>query len=209
MSCHNIEASSNCGDNDANDVFLAQIRECFGRVAYSHKTHEKQVDILIKKDTFWRWVQIILSIVASGSFIATFNDLFGYEKAWSLIGAILSALLAAINLCFKNFNYGKQAQGHKEIASQLWDVRETYISLIADLMAGSINIKDARETREKLQTKLSDIYKKAPQTASKAYTKAQKALKFNEELTFSSDEIDVLLPDRLRLKDGKKNHDNI
>jgi hypothetical protein len=209
MNDHNIGSASNCGDNNTENILLEQIRECFGRVAYSHKTHEKQVDILIKKDTFWKWVQIILSVVASGSFVATFNDLFGYEKLWSLAGAILSALLAAINLCFKNFNYGKQAQWHKEIAVQLWDVRETYISLISDLMAGGMNIEKARKTREKLQTRLFDIYKNAPQTFQKAYTKAQRALKFNGELTFSSDEIDILLPDKLRLKDGKKNHDNI
>lgn len=36
---------------------LAQVRESFGRVVYSHKTHEKQADISFSK---YRWQQGIL-----------------------------------------------------------------------------------------------------------------------------------------------------
>jgi len=44
------------------------------------------------------------------------------------------------------------------------------------------------------------IYKFAPITSTKAYSKAQKALKINEELTFSDKEIDQFLPEELKLK---------
>jgi hypothetical protein len=182
------------------EILLAQIRECFGRVAYSHKTHEKQADIFRGKDTFWKWVQIVLSVTASGSFLATFGDLFGCEKFWSLLGAILSALLATINLYFKNFNYGAEAKRHQDTAVQLWNIREYYLSLVADLTAESISIDEAKKIRDKLQMELSVIYKNAPRTTSEAYAEAQNALKFKEDLTFSSAEIDMLLPDKLRLQ---------
>lgn len=45
------------------------------------------------------------------------------------------------------------------------------------------------------------IYKGAERTISKAYDEASKALKVNEELTFSIEEIDKLLPKELRKKD--------
>ena len=188
--------SENCNNEE---ILFAQIRECFGRVAYSHKIHEKQADILVGKDIFWKWTQIILSVLVSGTFFITLIEFFGYKKWFSLSGAVLSALLAAINLCFKNFNYGTEAQKHKEIAVQLWNVRETYISLITDLTAKSINLDTAINRRDKLQIELADIYKNAPRTSPKAYVAAQKALKFNKELTFSQREIDMLLPDKLRL----------
>lgn len=35
---------------EAHDEYLlAQVREAFGRVVYSHKTHEKQTDLCFKK----------------------------------------------------------------------------------------------------------------------------------------------------------------
>ena len=61
-------------------------------------------------------------------------------------------------------------------------------------------LEDARQIREKLQQELVVIYEKAPQTISKAYREAQKALKLHEELTFSDDEIDLFLPKTLKKK---------
>ena len=46
---------------------------------------------------------------------------------------------------------------------------------------------------------LSKIYENAPRTSSEAYNMATKAL-HDEELTFTNDEIDKLLPYSLRLK---------
>jgi len=188
-------------DNEA--LLLAQIRECFGRVAYSHKTHEKQSDILLNKEVFWKWVQIILSVIVSSTLLLTIVDLFGCLKLMSLLGVILSMLLAAINLCLKNFSYGAEAQRHKEVAAQLWNIRETYISLITDFMSKKISYEIVINVRDKQQDMLTNIYKNVPRTTTKAYKAAQEALKFNEELTFSQKEIDMLLPYVLRLE-GKK-----
>ena len=204
-----LNTESNHCNSSNEEILLAQIRECFGRVAYSHKTHEKQTDILICKDSFWKTIQIILSVIISGTLLSTFTELFGYGKYWVLIGAILSVLLAIINLHLKNLNYGIVAKQHKEIAVQLWNIRERYFSLIVDLISKSVDIEIATKEREVLQDKLADIYINAPRTNSKAYKMAQKALKFNEDLTFSAKEIDMLLPEKLRLSNGGKKNDNI
>jgi hypothetical protein len=202
ISSFNLQ-QNNFGD-EQKEILLAQIRECFGRVVYSHKTHEKQADIFRGQDTFWTWAQIVLSVVASGSFLATFSDLFGCDKWFSLLGAVLTALLAAINLYFKNFSYGAELLRHKETAIQLWNIREAYISLITDLTTMSICIEKAKVIRDELQNKLLEVYKNAPQTTTKAYAKAQNALKFKEDLTFLPNEIDMFLPDKLQLKSKKE-----
>ena len=59
-------------------------------------------------------------------------------------------------------------------------------------------VGDVITKRDELQKKLGNIYKGCPRTNSKAYEAAQKALKENEELTFSDEEIDKLLPTRIR-----------
>ena len=201
------ESSSDNGKNE--EILLAQIRECFGRVAYSHKTHEKQADIFISKDKFWKTVQIILSVIVSGTLFATLTELLGHGKSWILLGAILSVLLAILNLYLKNFNYGLEAKEHIGIATQLWNIREHYVSLIVDILSKSIDVENAQKDRDIIQEKLTNIYENAPRTTAKAYKMAQAALKFNEELTFSTKEIDMLLPELLRLTKGSKISDNI
>lgn len=52
-----------------------QIRECFGRVVYTHKTHEKMADRC--GATLWRYkcAQIAVSaLTASGAFSAVFIE---------------------------------------------------------------------------------------------------------------------------------------
>ena len=58
---------------------------------------------------------------------------------------------------------------------------------------------DARGRRDSLQEEAAEIYADAPRTTAKAYVMAQNALKEREDLTFSTREIDLLLPKTLRL----------
>ncbi len=184
-------------------ILLSQIRECFGRVAYSHKTHEKQADIFIFRNNLFKWIQICLSVVTTGTLFPTLLEICPEAKFWlTLISAILVTILAGINLYLKNFNYDSKAQQHHDTAVQLWNIRESYLSLITDLTIDTFtDVDQIRKNRDILQKQLSDIYKNAPRTTEKAYLKAQKALKLNEDLTFSSKEIDMLLPTELRLNE--------
>jgi len=191
-------------NNSAKELLLAQIRECFGRVVYTHKTHEKQSEIFVRNEKFWKGVQIVLSVIVPGTLIVTLGRLFGYEKIWTLMGLLLSVALAVVTLYFKNFNYGVEIQRHKTIAIQLLAIRESYVSLINDVMANCIDFDLARKNRDDLMRKLENIYVNAPITSQTAYKKAQKALKLDEELTFSSNEIDKLLPEELRLNKNKE-----
>jgi hypothetical protein len=77
-------------------------------------------------------------------------------------------------------------------------VREAYLSLLTDIRDSSLTLSELRQRRDSLQERLHKIYHNAPHTDDKAYEKSQKALKENEELTFSDEEIDVFLPKPLR-----------
>ena len=82
-------------------------------------------------------------------------------------------------------------------------MRESYVSLIADLMSSEIADADARTRRDELQETTREVYSSAPRTSTKAYGRAKKGLKYNEELTFSSRELDLMLPEALRLNEGE------
>lgn len=66
------------------------------------------------------------------------------------------------------------------------------------MQSENVSPKEITKKRDKLQEKLSGIYKGSPRTISKAYKEASKGLKVNEEMTFSDEEIDLLLPTSLR-----------
>lgn len=176
----------------------SQVRESFGRCAYTHKTHEKMAERHAAR--LWRvkWVQIILSALttcgAVGVVFAKEQPLYAYS---TLVMSLLTLLVTGY---VKDLNPGELAQKHRETASDIWNVRESYLSLLADIRDPAIPMAKLRERRDDLQKMLYKIYRAAPHTDGKAYGEAQGALKDNEELTFSDEEIDKFLPAELRRK---------
>jgi len=141
--------------------------------------------------------QIVLtSLTASGVIATVFSDQF-LLKIMASACAALSTFLA---LYQRGFDPGTTAQKHRDAASNIWNIRESYLSLLTDLSNGDISDADARVRRDMLQAELSVIYAGAPQTSSTAYLAAQKGLQRDEEFTFSDEEIDKFLPNSLRKK---------
>lgn len=188
---------------DRDPYLLAQVREAFGRVVYSHKKHEKQADICFTRHRWQQGVLVVLTALSSGTFLAAVVGLVGSAVLTGLVTSFIALLISGISLAAKTFKFEEESNSHRGIASRLWDVRESYISLIADLMSGTITDSAGRERRDELQQAARDCYDVAPRTSSKAYKRAQDGLQNNEEMTFTSHEIDLLLPEALRLGEGK------
>jgi hypothetical protein len=182
---------------------LAQVRESFGRVVYSHKTHEKQADICFSKHRWQQGVLIALTAISSGTFLVAVVGVLGDPVLTSLATSSIALLVTWISLGAKTFRFAEESDAHRGIASRLWDVRESYISLISDLMSGDVSDEQARARRDELQEATRAAYAEAPRTSSKAFTRAQKGLKHNEEMTFTPREIDLFLPEALRLDEGE------
>lgn len=184
------------------EYLLAQVREAFGRVVYSHKVHEKQADLCFTKHRWQQGFLVAFTAISTGTFLASVLGLVGNPALASLATSAIAVVVSALSLAAKNFKFGEESEAHRDIASRLWDVRESYLSLIADLMSGATQSVDARARRDELQATTLKAYTDAPRTTSKAYGKAQDGLKNNEELTFTSRELDLFLPEALRLNEG-------
>ena len=180
---------------DSRDFVEAQLRECYGRVVYSHKGHEKCADILLSRLSTIKLWQIILASVTTGSFISVF---FGTGDVGAAIGVVVSTTLLVLNAYTKDYDLGELAQRHRQSAADLWLIREEYLSLITDLRVGDESLENVRLRRDALLKQLHAVYSGAPSTTVRAYTEAQKALQQWEEMTFSEEEIDKLLPSKLR-----------
>ncbi|EPE0614829.1 SLATT domain-containing protein, partial [Escherichia coli] len=169
-------------------VLEGQIRECYGRVVYSHKTHEKCSDILLSRLSSIKFWQIILSALTTGGFLATF---FGAGEVGTGVGIVVSTLLLILNAYTKDYDLGELAQKHKQAANEIWLIREKYLSLLTDLAMGEKPIEQLQSERDSLLESLHSVYSGSPSTTFEAYKKAQDALKNKEDLTFSEEEIDA------------------
>lgn len=176
-------------------LLVAQIRECYGRVVYSHKAHEKAADIYFARLHGIKIFQIILSALTTGSLL---YHLFSGNKTGTIIAAILSTILFVVNIYTKEYNLAELSQKHHDAAQKLWGIRESYLSLLTDLRSNTLNNKTIREKRDVLQDSLNHVYTYAPRTFKQAYEQARKGLHIHQEMTFSEEEIDRLLPEKMR-----------
>lgn len=84
----------------------------------------------------------------------------------------------------------------------MWDVRESYVSLLTDFEI--LSKEEIRRQRDELQGAVSKVNRQYPGTDDKSYAEAQNALKNEEEQTFNEGEIDELLPTGLRNKESNE-----
>lgn len=175
-----------------------QIRECFGRVVYTHKTHERMADRCAESLRTYKIIQITLSALTSAGAVSV----LARDDTWIEISTVIVSFLTLFVAAYiKNFDLGAIAQKHRDAASKLWNVRECYLSLLTDLPR--LPHDGAIERRDELQAMLAALYIGAPQTNGKAYSDAQDRLKNKEDMTFSDDEIDCFLPLSLKRSGGR------
>ena len=172
-----------------------QLREMYGRAAYTHKTHEKMADGYVTRYRVIKTIEIMLSSLATGSLLLA---VLGDSKPGTIVGAALSTVLLGFTLYFKEASLGEQAQKHTVVASKLWGIRERLLSLLVDMHDGRAD-DEVRLERDRVNAELEDIYKNAPRTSAKAYEAAQRALKTAQELYFSDEELNKMLPKVLRV----------
>lgn len=177
-----------------NSALEGQLREMYGRAAYTHKTHQKMADNYVTRYKRIKVAEIALSAATASSLLMA---IFGDKPIGTIIGAVLSAIQLGVTLYFKEASLGEQAQLHTEVGAKLWGAREALLSLLVDLQDGR-PLAEVRQERDRLNTSLESIYKAAPRTNSKAYAAAQKALKEAEELFFTDAELNKMLPKQLR-----------
>lgn len=177
------------------DSLFLQIKEACGKVIYTMTCHFNMAERLDKKSKRLKIIQIALSAITSGGFVAL---LISAENVAAWIGAACSLVLLALNSYMKDYDISMEIKAHLETANALWHVREQYISLLTDF--DSKEEEAIVKKRDELTAECASIYNSSPQTDAKSYAKAQEALKNKEAQYFSEEELDMMLPENLRSK---------
>ncbi|MEC5165963.1 L-fucose isomerase-like protein [Flavobacterium sp. PL11] len=175
----------------------SQIREIYGRVVYTHKTHEKCADVLKERNDCLKITEILLSAFTTTSILVV---IFDEGFVFQVLAALFSTLLLCLTLYFKDNNLLALAERHKQAALDILEIREKLLSLLVDIRIGNKNLDEFQLERNKINERLVNTYRGAPKTINKAYKVASIALQKNEEFTISDVEIDKFLPETLKKK---------
>lgn len=183
-------------DIDDSQKLLGVVRELYGRVAWTHKTHEKDREIWSRRVCLTRWVNVVL--IGITSILATVGAIYNSQGAF-VVTSIFGAVSTAFVVYQLSFNAEETEAKHRMVAKRLLYLRDQYLILIQEAMSGRTSIEQLQNKLESLHREASIVYEYAPDSSSKAYSAAGEALKAKEEFTFSREEIDMLLPEDLRL----------
>lgn len=167
----------------------AQIEEACGKVIYTYTAHHKFADRLENLNNRVQILQIILTAISAGGFFVT---IITNQTVLSWIGGATAVISLGLNLYTKEYKIQNEVNLHRNAANDLWDVRESYVSLLTDFEI--LNIEDIRKNRDNLQDKVSEINRKYPSTDRKSYKSAKKSLQTEEEQTFNENEVASILP---------------
>lgn len=181
--------------NSQVEILESQIRECFGRLVWTHTTHQKCIDLLEKKEKRIKKWQIALNTISATGLITYIIN----NQSWiPPISALLTTIALALDIYCLSYDMGKEKESHINLVNKLWNIREKYFSLLTDIKIRKVNPDEIIIRRDTLQEELNEAYKNGPRTNSKAYKLATKALKQDEEMTLHNEEINRFLPKELR-----------
>ena len=185
--------------DDVDDITIieGEIRDAYGRVAFTHKVQEKSVEILTERQARIKIVQIILLSISTAGVISV---IFDKGEIGSILAAVCSACLLGLNMYSKEYTLIELAQKHKDAANRILLIRDRYLALLTDMKVGTMTLPATQEARNDLLADAHAVYSTMPSSTAQAYKRAQKALQEDEELTFTDEEIDLLLPSNLRRK---------
>lgn len=176
------------------EVLNNVVRNSFAKVVWTHKIHEKQADIYIKYYKCMETINIVATALTSAGIVA----IIFHNQLWlKLVSALISFATIFITIYLKSFHLHKEVNLHKAAANKLIIIRDQYEVLL-------LNIKLKTDTIENLILKYRDllnnahaVYSEAPITSEKAVKKASKALKVAGDNTFSNEDINMFLPEKL------------
>ncbi len=128
----------------------------------------------------------------------TISVLAANTRRAEVAAVVASGLALVLTVYGLSRSRDRLVEQHRLAAHALWLLRERCLHLICDLKAGASTADEGRARRDALTKDAALIYASAPETDAKAYAAAKKALRNDEELTFSDKEVDAMLPTALR-----------
>lgn len=174
---------------------LENLYNALGKVIYTNKTHEKEIELLTNTIKLLQIFEIVLISLTAGG---TITIIFGLGIKLQIITAILATLATMITIYQMSFNPEQLIVDHRRSARKLWFIREKYVNLIDDYCDKVITEKECIKKRDELLEEVYEIYRETPVTSEKAFKLARKSLNIADEKDISNEELIKLLPKSIK-----------
>jgi hypothetical protein len=176
-------------------ALMSEVRQTYGRLVHTQKTHEKEAERKVRQ-TWWLTAgNLIVITVTLGATLAGLLTNSRSAQWISIASAVIAFGFAVVLLSFQP---QREAAEQRNAAKSFLTLRDDYARLIADATVAADTGHQVRARRDVLAARLAELHTHAPQTSHRSYKKAAAALDASEELTFSQEELDRLLPAELR-----------
>lgn len=176
-------------------TLVDHLRLTFGHVIYTHRAHAR---LALRHARWSRGLQageallLITTVAASMAFVQA------PQSAAAVVAAVAASLALVVVVVRVVFAFETSASTHRACSAHLWQLREQYRALLADLQDGSLTLDLARERRDALMQRLHEVYELAPPVDKSAYEAARGAVAAEHETGLSDEEVDRFLPPSLR-----------
>ena len=172
---------------------LATARDLFGRVVYTHETHERER--IIRSGKVCTTNRLNITLASATTILAVVSAALPGTAV-----LILTAISAGATTGFALWQASSDAAGkegqHRVAAKELLWCRQQLMMLIADCRI-PLPINQLRHTLEIINRELHAVYKFAPNTSPEAFKQAEASIK-GGHYSLSDDEVDAMLPEALR-----------
>lgn len=178
----------------SDDAILSNMEQDFGRLVYTHKTHEKEAERKVAQGLWLTWANLIVVTVTLATTLA--QPLL--RGTWAQWIPVASAVLAfGFGTAQISFQPQREAAEHRSAAKAFLNLRDDFMRWLADRKVNP-DAPGLPARRDVLAARLSELYAYAPQTSHAAYEWARNALNGSEGLVFTQEELDRMLPEELR-----------
>lgn len=168
---------------------LTQINVLYGKTLYTYVTHNKQSYIISLVENGINLIDIILTAISA---VGIINVIIAQSESAAIISCICTTVSLALSLFSRGRNWTESLLAHNKIVDSLWLINQEYLSLHTDFY--QLEIDEIIQKRDSLISRTAEIYSNAPRTGKLAYLLAQKAIKENNEQSFSESELEHILP---------------
>lgn len=210
---------------------LSNVRQSFGNAVYNWKIHEVSSEKLNRSTFSVKVVNLVLvSAVLLFLLVQIIPGNVISEEQKNFLdygGSVLSVLEIIFFMILLSFDFEEKSSQHKKTALNFRSIRDKYINLITDIINEVIGDKEIIQKRNSLLSEFQTICNLAPQTSRGSYIVTRNRLKpffkksflnktssflvgifkgkaVNEEdFTLSDEEIDMFLPEGLKMKNLK------
>lgn len=176
------------------DTVLAEVRQVYGNVVYTHKTHEKEAERAVAVDSALRRTNVIvLGIAVLAAVVAPIVS--SPVAAW--VAAIATFTGLVFGVVQLTLDPASAIAENRVAAKAYLAMRDSYLRLVTDILDGAERPVVERR-REDLAARVQLLHELAPQTSQRSFQAARADIKAGNT-GFGDAELDALFPNHLRV----------